>query len=172
MNLKYMIAFALMLIASMSRLLPHPYNFTPIAAITIFSSTYFDKKISIIVALFSMLISDYFLGFYSGMEWIYGSMIIGTFLGYSLKNDVSIRKIGMVVLANSFSFYLITNFGVWLNSLMYEKSISGLITCYVAAIPFYRNSLAGDVFYTFSIFGVAGMLHLFNKTKNYSVVNQ
>ena len=154
-RLKYLVAFMLILIAAFSRLIPHPLNFTPVAAIALFGGVYFDKKFAIIVPISALIISDYFLGFYSEIFWVYGSFAIVGFLGMWLKNHKSVPMIAGTTLLGSILFFIITNFGVWVSAHdTYAMNLNGLIACYVAAIPFFRNSLAGDLFYVGVLFGV------------------
>ncbi len=152
--MKYALAFVLILAASLSRMLPHPLNFTPLAAIALFGGVYFDKKFAIIVPLAALLISDYFIGFYGSMYWVYGSFVLIGITGMMLKNRKSLAMIFAGTLSSSVLFFVITNFGVWFSGTMYTKTFEGLATCYVAAIPFFRNTLAGDVFYVAVLFGV------------------
>lgn len=154
-RLQYIIAFVLMFIASFSRLIPHPLNFAPIAAIALFGGVYFDKKFAIIVPLASLVISDYFLGFYSEIVWVYGSFALVGILGLWLKNHKTLPMIAGTTFLGSIIFFIVTNFGSWLMmSDVYSRSFSGIINCYIAAIPFFRNSLAGDLFYVTVLFGV------------------
>ena len=80
-------------------------------------------------------------------------MLIGI-TGMMLKNRKSLAMIFAGTLSSSVLFFVITNFGVWFSGTMYTKTFEGLATCYVAAIPFFRNTLAGDVFYVAVLFGV------------------
>ncbi len=149
---QYVIAFLLILLAAFSRLIPHPMNFAPIAAIALFGGVYFNKKFALIVPLSALLISDYFLGFYSGMIWVYGSFLAIGVMGIWLKNHKSVGTIIGTTFAGSIIFFAVTNFGVWASG-YYPQTVDGLISCYAAAIPFYRNSLAGDLFYAGVLFG-------------------
>jgi hypothetical protein len=152
---QYIVAFVLMFIASLSRLIPHPLNFAPIAAIALFGGVYFDKKFALIVPLASLVISDYFLGFYSEIIWVYGSFALVGLLGLWLKNHKTIPMIAGTTFLGSIIFFIITNFGSWIMMTeVYSRSLSGIINCYFAAIPFYRNSLIGDLFYVAVLFGV------------------
>lgn len=136
------------------RLLPHPPNFSPIGAMALFSGAYLDRRaIGFIAPLGALFVSDIFLGFHSQMWIIYGSVASVVWLGWLLAPDRSAARIGGAALAGSLLFYLVTNFGVWAFSDMYPKTMAGLAACYVAAIPFFQNSLAGDFFFTLVLFG-------------------
>jgi hypothetical protein len=149
----YLTAFILILCAAFSRLIPHPANFAPITAIALFSGTYFDKRFAFIVPLAALFISDIFLGFYDGMYVVYGATMLISLLGIWLQNNFKFKNIVLTTLTGSLLFYFITNFFCWLGMPeTYERSFQGLVTCYVAAIPFFRNSLAGDIFYLTTLY--------------------
>ena len=141
------------LVAVLMRFLPHPANVAPIAAMALFGGAYLNKKYAVILPMAVMLISDLFLGFHKTMPFVYGSFLIASIIGISLKNKVKIKPVLGASLLSSVIFYVVTNFGVWLTTGMYEMTFLGLIKCYVLAIPFFRNTLAGDLFYTVMMFG-------------------
>ena len=153
-RVQYLAAFLLILMAAFSRLIPHPLNFTPIAAIGLFGAVYFDKKFAFVVPFAAMVISDYFIGFYNQIYWVYGSFILIVFMGLWLKNNKSIMAIAGTTLASSILFFVVTNFGVWFSGTMYSKDVAGIIECYIAAIPFFKNTLTGDASYVAILFGV------------------
>ena len=141
------------LMAVVMRFLPHPANIAPIAAMALFGGAYLNKKYAVVLPLLAMLISDLFLGFHKTMLFVYGSFLIASIIGINLKNKVKIKPVLGASLLSSVVFYVVTNFGVWLTSGMYEMTFLGLIKCYVLAIPFFRNTIAGDLFYTVMMFG-------------------
>lgn len=152
---RYFFTFMLILFAALSRLLPHPANFTPITAIALFGGVYLDKKHTFIVPVAAMLISDYFIGFYSGWMWVYASFAAIGFIGLWLRNHKGILPIAGASFAGSVLFFVVTNFGVWISSqVTYSHDIAGLVACYTAAIPFFRNTLAGDLVYVGALFGI------------------
>jgi len=147
--------FTLILLAALSRLIPHPPNVAPITALALFGAVYLDKKHTFIVPIIAMLISDYIIGFHSTMIWVYGSFILIGFLGLWLRQHQGIRNTIGASVFGSVIFFIITNFGVWISpQLMYSHDLAGLLQCYTAAIPFFRNSLIGDLFYVSVLFGV------------------
>ena len=162
---RYGAAAVLIVIAAFSRLLPHPANFTAIAGIALFGGVYLDRRFAFIVPIAAMLISDYFIGFYSGMYWVYGSFVLIVLLGLWLKDHKRPLYIAGGTIAGSILFFVVTNFGVWMTSgSMYAPTWSGLVECYVAAIPFFRNTLSGDVFFVAVMFGAyEGILLLLKK---------
>ena len=149
----FIIAVILILFAAFSRLMPHPANFTPIAAIALFSAVYLDKKYFLIIPVIAMLLGDIFLGFYSTMVWVYGSFAVIALIGLWLKKHKSVGYIFGTTVVSSIIFFIITNFGVWASG-YYEYSVNGLIQCYTMAIPFFRNSIAGDLVYVTVMFGI------------------
>ena len=139
---KEKVLFSFVLIAALTRLVPHPPNFAPITAISLFAGAYFTRKqLAFIVPLLAMLISDLFLGFYTISIFVYLSFAVITWLGQQ-KNRVTPK----LVLLGSVLFFLISNLGVWL--LHYPKTIDALVTCFALAIPFFATSLIGDIFYS------------------------
>ncbi len=138
---KQLVIISFIVVAAILRLLPHLPNVTPITAMALFSGVYFtNKKYAFILPLLAMFLSDIFLGFSSITLFVYGAFILVSYIGFSSKK-VSIKTI----LISSVSFFVITNFGVWL--IGYPKTLNGLIECYTLAIPFFRNSLLGDFFF-------------------------
>lgn len=150
-------AFAVTLIiilAVLSRFLPTPPNFAPIAAIALFGGSYFgDKRLAFLIPLAAMLISDLFLGLHGTLLFVYAAFMLIVFIGMKLGKNINPLNITGAALAGSSLFFLITNFGVWLTSPFYPLSLSGLIACYTAGIPFFHYTILGDLFYTAAIFG-------------------
>jgi uncharacterized membrane protein len=141
-------------IAVLSRILPHPFNFTPLTAIALFGGVYFSKRLAFVVPMAALLISDSILGFHSTMPWVYGSFLAAGLIGYALRGRKSVLSVSAGTLASSILFFVVTNFGVWASGSMYMHSWAGLLECYTAAIPFFRNSFAGDVVFVAAMFGL------------------
>ena len=139
---KQIVIIAFMLFAVLFRLLPHLPNFTPITAIALFGGLYFsNKSMAYLVPLFIMVLSDLFLGFHTISIVVYAAFLLVSFIGTRTK-----KPSVFTILLSSISFFIITNFGVWL--IGYPKTWTGLVECYTLAIPFFRNSLLGDFFYS------------------------
>lgn len=139
---KQIVITAFMLLAVLFRLLPHLPNFTPITAIALFGGLYFsNKSMAYLVPLFIMVLSDLFLGFHTISIVVYAAFLLVSFIGTRTK-----KPSVFTILLSSISFFIITNFGVWL--IGYPKTWTGLVECYTLAIPFFRNSLLGDFFYS------------------------
>jgi hypothetical protein len=145
--------------AAALRLVPHPPNFSPIAAMALFSGAYVGRRgLAFVAPLAALLVSDAVLGFYSEMTFVYASVALIVLIGWWVSSRRTALRIGFAAVASSVLFYLITNFGVWLFSGFYPRTLSGLVACYVAAIPFFQNTLAGDLFFTGLLFGGFALL--------------
>ena len=132
--------------AAAMRLLPHPPNFSPIAAMALFGGAYLPRR--------ALAISDALLGgFYPGMNFVYLSFGLTVLIGWAIAKRKSPLVIGGAAVASSVMFFVLTNFGMWLFSGFYPRTVEGLVACYVAAIPFFQNTLAGDLFFTALLFG-------------------
>ncbi len=151
---RFVVLVAMILAAAASRLIPHPPNVASITAVALFGGAYLtDKRLALIVPLAALFLSDLVLGFYRHMEVVYGSFLLVVCLGFWLQRKRSVLRIGAAALASSFVFFVVTNFGVWAFESLYPKTAAGLLACYVAAIPFFQNTLAGDALYTAVLFG-------------------
>ena len=140
------------IIAAMTRLIPHPANFTVIGALALFSGAYLPKKVHFFIPLTAMLLSDLIIGFHSAMPYVYASFILIGLMGVYLKKNRSFGTLFTITLSSSLLFFFITNFGVWATGTMYAKNVYGLLQSYVMGLPFLRNTMLGDLFYTFAFF--------------------
>ena len=133
---------------ALSRIIPHPPNFTPVIAMAIFMP-YLTRNLTsaMLVPLSAMFVSDLFLGFHSSMFWVYGSILIGTTLShYTMSMKRTTLHLGSNALLASTIFFVVTNFAVWMGG-MYPMTFDGLLLCYTMAIPFFGNTLAGTICY-------------------------
>jgi len=145
----------LIVAAVLTRFIDHPANVTPVLAIALFASVYLKRKSALIIPLIALLISDYFIGFY---EWpvmisVYLSYGLVILIGFYIKKHKSIPAVFGSTILGSILFYLITNFAVWAFYPFYPPTAEGLLTSYVAAIPFFRNALMGNMLYVTVLFG-------------------
>lgn len=144
----------MILAAAASRLIPHPPNFTPIAAMALFGGACFsDKRAAFLVPLAGLLASDLVIGFHKLMPMVYGCFVLIVCLGFWLRRHRSVWRVAGVCAASAVLFFVLTNFAVWAFGALYPKTAAGLLECYVAAIPFFRNMLLGDLFYAGVLFG-------------------
>ncbi len=144
--LKGIIFFTLLLV--LSRVVPHPPNFTPILAGIIFLP--FIKKdfiFSMIVPIVVMLISDLIIGMHSLMFWTYLPILILSFLAFYFYQD-SFRRVINLAIFSPIIFFILSNFGVWVNSAKYSRDFSGLVECYIYAIPFYASSAISCILFS------------------------
>lgn len=145
------------LIAPIAQYLPHIPNFAPIAALALFSGTYLKKKYALVVPIVAMLVADYFIGFYNPfvLASVYGCFLIIGLIGIWLRNNKTFSNVVGASLMGSVAFFLITNFAVWLApQFYYPHTLQGLLNCYTLALPFFRNTIAGDLFYVGVFFGL------------------
>lgn len=151
----FLLITGMILFAAFARLIPHPPNFTPVAAMALFGGAYFNKKwMAFFIPLTAMFLSDLVIGFHSGMWAVYLSLILIAGIGMLFIRQ---RKIGNIILASVISsvlFFIITNFAVWTAGIYYPKTLSGLAVCYIAAIPFFHYTLLGDLFFVGVMFGL------------------
>jgi len=148
--------------------LPDIPNFAPIAAIALFGGTYLSKKYALIIPAIAMIVADYFIGFYNPfvMISVYGSFIVIGLIGMWLKNHKNIGNVFGASLLGSSIFFIVTNFAVWLApQFYYPRTLSGLIDCYALALPFFRNSILGDLTYVIIFFGAYELVRLFINQK-------
>ena len=145
--------------AAAMRLVPHPFNFTPVGAMALFSGTYLGRRpLAFAAPLGALLLSDVVLGFYSGMVTVYLATAAAVLIGWTLVQRKNVLRVGAAALASSVLFFVVTNFAMWLNSGFYPRTSTGLAECFVAAIPFFQNSVAGDLFYSALLFGGFALL--------------
>jgi hypothetical protein len=175
MNIKqtrFVTVAVLVLLAAMSRVIPHPYNFTPICAMALFGAARFGNKIAaFVVPALAMFISDAVIGFHNNMIAVYGAFALIVVLGLLSLKSVTFTKIVVLSVVSSTLFFLITNFAVWYGSSFYPQTLQGLLGSYVAGLVFYQNSffgnfflntIIGDLFYNGLLFGVFYALQKYN----------
>jgi hypothetical protein len=151
---RFLVLAGMILAAALTRLIPHPPNFTAVGAMALFGGAYFSRKsFAFAVPLIVMFITDLILGFHQTIYAVYISFILIVVIGFSLRDR---KKPGNVILASvsaSVLFFVITNFAQWLSHPMYAKNTAGLIECYTLAIPFFHYTLLGDLFFVGFLFG-------------------
>lgn len=136
-----------------ARLVPHPWNATPLVAIALFGGTYLSKRWAILLPLGIIAISDTLIGWHNTVLFTWGSFALTGFIAWWVRQQPNAGRILTATIAGSTLFFLITNFGVWLVGALYPRTASGLWQCYIAAIPFFRNTIVGDLAYTIALFG-------------------
>jgi hypothetical protein len=138
--------------AALSRLLPHPSNFTPIGAMAIFGGACVGRLgLAMLLPAIAMLVSDAILGFSAATPIVYGCFAIDVLIGRWLRGRRTLVPIAVAVLVGSIQFFAFTNFACWVD--FYPHTLAGLSECYALAIPFFQNTLAGDAFFATVLFG-------------------
>lgn len=145
----------IVIFAALLRLLPHMPNFAPIAGMALFGGVYMNRKQALFIPILAMIISDIFIGFdsFPMRLAVYGSFLIIIGIGFWLRNHRNYKNIAAASFMSSLIFFLITNFAVWAFSGMYANNLFGLSQSYYMAIPFFRNTIVGDLFYSGIFFG-------------------
>lgn len=164
---RYIVLAGLLIFAAFSRLIPHPPNFTALGAMALFGGAYLSSRIMAIIlplgalwlsdiVLNNFVYSDYYTGFVlfsPNHVWIYISFIVIAILSKSLLKNVNAKSVGLSAMIASVIFFVLSNFGVWMQGIMYPISMGGLISCYVAALPFFGWTLIGNAVYCSILFG-------------------
>jgi hypothetical protein len=167
LDLRFGVITVMILLAALSRLIPHPPNFAPIGGIALFGAAYYSRRFeAFAIPIISTWISDlvlnnivygayfdHFVWFYSGSLFTYSAFALIVLLGMFALKKVSIPNMIASALGASVIFFLVSNFGVWFSGLMYPKDFGGLVACYAAGLPFFQNTILGDLAYTGLLFG-------------------
>jgi hypothetical protein len=161
---------AMILVAALTRVVPHPWNFSPVEAIALFGGAYFaSRSLAIVVPLAAMLASDLILAlvhggsystyFFGTSFWlVYACIALSTVLGFGLRGKVNGVRVLGYSLAGSVLFFLVTNFSAWIGSSMYPQNAAGLMAAYIAGIPFFQGTLLGTLFFSALLFGGFSLL--------------
>ena len=155
-NLLYRTLLALVMIALAAalRITPHPWNFTPVGAMALFSGAVLkDRRLAFVVPLVALFVGDIFIGLHRLLPVVYASFLVSVAIGFWLRRRRSLGRITRATLLGAIQFFLVTNFAVWAFGLSYPRNSAGLLACYVAGIPFFWNTLAGDAVYATLLFG-------------------
>jgi hypothetical protein len=155
-NLLYLtlLALALIVLAAALRIAPHPWNFTPVGAMTLFSGAVLrDRRLAFLFPLLALFAGDLFVGFHKLMFVVYASFLVNVAIGRWLGDRRTIARISLATLIGAIQFFLVTNFAVWQFLSGFPHTASGLVACYIAGIPFFWNTLAGDALYVTLLFG-------------------
>lgn len=167
-NMKWSAMIVLVIVVSLARLIPNMPNFSPMAAIALFSAAHFDKWWkSLLVTLFATFLSDMVLNntiyaymnngftvFYDGFYWQYLAYALIVLLGSAWFSTISIGRVVTASLGTTLVFFLVSNFGAMMSLPMYSKDVAGLMTSYLAGLPFLKNTFLSDFLYSIMLFGV------------------
>jgi hypothetical protein len=154
--MKYALVLGLIALAVIGRLIPHPDNFTPVLAVALFAGALLPARLAYVVPLVAVALSDLFIGtpLDASSFAVYGALAASTGLGQWLGKRRTWGRTAGVAFVSSVLFFVVTNFAVWAMGVLYPRTLEGLAQCYVMAIPFFRNELAGTFFWTFVLFGI------------------
>ncbi len=153
--------YLLILLAALARVVPHPSNVTPVAAMALFGGAFLSRRFALLYPLAVMLISDLILNlfvydipiFIPESFLVYASFLITGGLGIWCRNRRTLGVLVGVSFASSVQFFLLTNFGTWLFSGLYPQTGAGLVQCYTFALPFFQQSVLGDLFWLSCLLG-------------------
>jgi hypothetical protein len=169
-TLRFGIIVALIFIAALSRILPHPSNFTPLMAISLFGAAYFSNKWqAILIPLIATWLSDLFInnaiyqptGFvwiYEGFYWQYSTYFLTCIFGLFMLRKINVARVLGSSLIAAIMFFAVSNFGVWAGSTTYPQTVNGLLACFAAGIPFFGGTVIGNLFYSSALFGIFHLL--------------
>ena len=167
-NKNYLYITIGILAVALTRLIPHPFNFSPLGALALFAGSKFDKKsLALAVPLLATFISDVILNnffykamfptftlFYNGWYIVYFSYALIALAGYLFLKQDKWWKLIIGSIGASILFFIISNLSYWTSYNMYTKDFTGLMSCYTAAIPFFKSTLIGNLLWTLVLFGI------------------
>jgi len=154
MIVRTIVILAMIAMAAALRIAPHPWNFTPVGAMALFSGAVVkDRRLAFLFPLLALFVGDIFVGFHKLMPVVYVSFLINVALGYWIHDRRTTLRISAITLLGAIQFFLVTNFGVWAFLDSFRRTTAGLIACYVAGLPFLWNTLGGDALYAALLFG-------------------
>jgi hypothetical protein len=149
------LAAAMILFAAVVRIVPHPWNFTPIGAMALFSGAMFrDRRAAFLFPLAALFAGDLFVGLHRLIPVVYASFLLEVLIGRWLRGRRGVPRIGVAVFLGALQFFLATNFAIWKTFDAYPHTPQGLAACYLAGLPLFGNTLAGDAIYATLLFGV------------------
>jgi hypothetical protein len=143
---------AMVLLAALARLVPHPPNFTPVGAMALFGGACVaDRRLAFLLPWSALFLSDLYIGLHVLIPVVYGSFGVNVLFGRWLRSRRTVMNTAAVTLLGSVQFFVVTNFACWL--LWYPHTWEGFVTCYVVALPFFQNTLLGDAVFATVLFG-------------------
>ena len=151
----------LMVFAAITRLVPHPFNFTAVGALALFGGAVIsNKKLAFLVPMGVMLLTDSIIGFHQSMVPVYFCFAATVFLGMWMVSKINVITVTSGALTSSILFFLVTNLPFWYADLsLYPLTWEGTLASYTAALPFFGNQLAADLFYNATLFGVYALVN-------------
>ena len=148
--MKILYPVGVILLLAFSRMIPHPPNFTPIISMALLSGYFFSNiYLSVIILLISIFVSDFFLGFYENMLYVYFSIVLINLIFFKISYKINFKNLYLFSCSAALIFYFISNFSVWATGTLYAQNLAGLINCYYLALPFLKNTLISTLFYSY-----------------------
>lgn len=152
--LRTLVVLAVIVFAALLRIAPHPWNFTPLGAMALFSGAFVRNRwLAFAFPLAALFAGDVFVGLYALMPVVYASFALSVLIGMLLKNNRTVLRIGGTTLLAAAQFFIVTNFAVWMAFDTFPKTASGLFACYAAGLPLFGNTLTSDAFFVALFFG-------------------
>jgi hypothetical protein len=149
-----LVVLAMIAIAATLRIAPHPWNFTPVGAMALFSGAVIkDRRLAVLFPLLALLVGDLFTGLHPLIPVVYASFLVNVLLGYWIRDRRTTLRISAITLLGAMQFFVITNFAVWALLGSFPRTTAGLMACYVAGLPLFGNTLGGDAIYAALLFG-------------------
>lgn len=153
------IAVSLISLAALLRVLPHPPNFAPVAAVALFAGAVLPRRLGVIIPLLAMVASDAIIGFHSLILVTWGCYAVIALASHYWLQQRTVWRIAFATVGASLFYFIVTNYAVWQFEDMYSHSMSGLIRCFTLALPFLRNTLLSDLLFSASLFGLYTLAH-------------
>lgn len=151
---RYALVLGFIVMAGMARIAPHPLNFTPIGALALFAGAHLREKwLAYLAPMLALLLGDLVTGPHPLMVPVYACFAVTVTIGILIRNRRRFLPVAVATLASSVLFFVVTNFAVWALGRWYPTDLAGLASCYLAGIPYFRNTLLGDALYTVVLFG-------------------
>lgn len=160
-NSRFVFLSAVVISAAFTRLIPHYPNFTAIGALALFGGAYFEnRKEAFLVPFAAMLLTDFIIGFHPGMYAVYAAFALIVAIGFTLSKKRTVTGVALASVSASVSFFVITNFAVWITGTLYAKNAAGLAACFAAAVPFFSYTALGDIFFAALLFGTYELVQI------------
>ena len=148
------VVVAMIALVAVLRILPHPWNFAPVGAMALFGGALLrNKRAAFLLPLAALFAGDLILGFHRLMPVVYASFLLSVAIGFLLRERRTAARVTGAALLGAGQFFVVTNFAVWAAGGFYPRSGAGLAACYVAAVPLFWNTLAGDLLFAALLFG-------------------
>ena len=159
MNKKLFTLVAIIFAVALFRVLPHPPNVSPVAAMALLGGAYFtDKRMAFILPFLALFLSDLIIGFHNSMIVVYAGFALTVGMGIWMQKKITANRVAATTVASTLLFFIISNFGAWMMTGMYPMNAGGLLQAYVAGIPFLQNSLLGNLAFSAVMFAGFAMM--------------